>query len=97
MKDKHLLINLKTDRCIINILGEICWGFKIENFEKIIGAKFEVVEELLERLIKQEKKGETDVYLNALDVEIVKKAFVEVKKRDRRVGVSDENGCVEKF
>lgn len=34
MVNKDLLIDLKRDRPIINILGEVCWGFKIENFEK---------------------------------------------------------------
>ncbi len=27
-------INIKKDRPIINILGEICWGLQVDDFEK---------------------------------------------------------------
>ncbi|MFW9928710.1 MAG: hypothetical protein ACFFD1_04915 [Candidatus Thorarchaeota archaeon] len=83
MTNKNILINLKRDRPIINILGEVCWGFKVENFEKKFGVKLEIVEKLLERLIREEKKGIVDVYLSISDIEIIKKSLVEVKRKSK--------------
>ncbi len=73
-------INIIQDRPIINILGEVCWGFTVNNFEKKIGAKKEIVEDLLNRLIKDKKAGIIETYLNDFEVEIIKKALIEVEK-----------------
>jgi len=94
MTNKDLLINLKRDRPIINILGEVCWGFKVENFEKKFGVKIEIVEKLLERLIREEKEGKSHVCLSISEIEIIKKALIEVKKAieewefETRIGAS---------
>ena len=72
-------VNIEKDRLIINILGEVCWGFHINNFENKIGAKKEIVEELLERLLRYEKNGIIEIFLNNSEVEIIKSAFNEVK------------------
>jgi len=45
------MINLKNDRAVINILGEVCWGFRLEDFEIKIGASFIEVESLLEGML----------------------------------------------
>ena len=79
MKNSNYKVNLSKDRPIINILGEVCWGFYINNFEKKIGAKKEIVEELLERLLRHEKNEFSETFLNDSEVEIIKKAFNEVK------------------
>jgi hypothetical protein len=73
-------INIERDRPIINILGEICWGFALENFERKIGAKKETVEALLERLLIEEKIGTVETYLNNSEIEVIKKALTEVEK-----------------
>ena len=73
-------INLIQDRAIINILGEVCWGFKVNDFEKIIGASYETVETLLKRLVNEEKAGVIETYLTDYEVEFIKKALVVVEK-----------------
>ena len=73
-------INLEQDRFIINILGEICWGFQVDNFEKKIGAKKAIVENLLEKLLNEEKAGVVEIYLDNSEVSIIRKAFNEVEK-----------------
>jgi uncharacterized membrane protein len=79
MKSINHKINLKIDRAIINILGEICWGFHIDNFEKKIGEKKDVVKTLLERLLKEEKEGVLETNLNDKELEIIRKALNEVE------------------
>lgn len=87
-------INLLKERIIINILGEVCWGFDLNHFEKKIGVKREIVEILLKRLLKEEQKGVSEIYLNYLEVDIIKKALQEVEKQieewefQTRLGVS---------
>jgi len=89
-------INLEEDRPIINILGEICWAFQIDNFGKKIGAKKEIVKTLLERLLKEEKDGIVETYLDDSEVEIIKKSLNEVAKEieewefQTRIGVPFE-------
>lgn len=73
-------INLEKDRPIINILGEVCWGFNIEDFEKKIGVKKEIAELLLERLLKSEKSGIIEISLNKSEVKTIKNALNEVKR-----------------
>lgn len=96
MKDKTILINLESDRPIINILGEVCWGFRVEDFEDAFGVKAEIVEELLDRLIKCEKSGEFEVFLEKSEIKIIKKALDEVEKEieewefETRIGTSLE-------
>lgn len=96
MKNNNCKINLKTDRPIINILGEVCWGFKIDKFEKKIGVKKETVEILLERLVREEKAGAIETYLTSSEIEFIKRALKEVEKEIEewefrtRIGVSLE-------
>jgi hypothetical protein len=96
MVNNRYNINLKRDRPIINILGEICWGFQVDNFEKKIGSKKEIVEALLKRLLIEEKTGIIETYLNASEVEVIKRALNEVEKEIEewefatRIGVSLE-------
>jgi hypothetical protein len=80
MKNNSHKINLQQDRPIINILGEICWGFLIDNFEEKIGVKKETAETLLKRLLTEEKEGIVETYLNNSEVKIIKKALYEVEK-----------------
>lgn len=78
--EKKYYLNLARDRPAIGILGEICWGFKVDNFEEAIGVKYEVAEALLERLIREKKAGNFDTYLSASEVEILKKGLIVVEK-----------------
>jgi hypothetical protein len=94
MKNNKYKINLEQDRPIINILGEICWGFQIDNFQEKIGVKKEIAETLLERLLNEEKAGIIETYLDDAEVEIVKRGLNEVEKEieewelHTRIGVS---------
>ena len=72
-------INLLKDGPIVGILAEICWGAEIDHFEEKIGASKEVVEAFTNTLLEQEKTGGVDIYLNDAEVDIVKRAFNEVK------------------
>ncbi len=80
MKNNIHKINLVRDRVVINLLGEICWGFFLENFEEKIGSKKKVVEALLENLLKEEKANVVEVQINSSEVSMIKAAFIEVKK-----------------
>ncbi|MES2198848.1 MAG: hypothetical protein V4489_01590 [Chlamydiota bacterium] len=96
MQNKTFEINLEKDRPIINILGEICWGFQVDNFEKKIGVKKETVEILLEKLLKSEREETLIIYINFTEVEIIKKAIIEVVREieqwefHARIGISME-------
>jgi hypothetical protein len=80
MTNNKYKINLKKERSIINILGEICWGFNIDDFENIIGVKKIIVEALLERLLKEERAGNVETYISSADVLIIQKALKIVEK-----------------
>jgi hypothetical protein len=73
-------IDIVKNRAIINLLGEICWGFEIDNFEDNIGAKEEIVEALLERLLGKERLGVIETSLNESEVAIIKSALCIVEK-----------------
>jgi hypothetical protein len=96
MKNGCVKINLDRDRAIINLLGEVCWGFKVDNFENTIGAKQEIVESLLERLLKEEKLGIIETFLNESELAIIRRALHAVEKEieewefQTRIGVSLE-------
>lgn len=79
MKNETRKINPEKDRPIINILGEICWGFNIDDFEKKIGVKKQAAELLLERLLKDEKSENIEILLNDSEVGIIRNALNEVK------------------
>ena len=79
MENKYT-INLLSDRPIIGILAEVCWGLKVNNFEAKIGEKKEIVEKILMRLVQEEKLGIIETSLNSSEVEILKKAFDIVKE-----------------
>ncbi len=78
MERKKIRVNLLKNRPIINLLGEICWGFQVDDFEKRIGETKKIVEQLLERLLNEEKVGAVEVSLNASEIEILKRALKEV-------------------
>ena len=81
MQNNTHKINLEQDRPIINILGEICWGLQVDNFESKIGTKKEIVEILLERLLREEREGIIETYLDDPEVEIIKRALNEVENK----------------
>jgi len=89
-------INIKNNRCIINVLGELCWGVYVDNFEKKIGNKKEVVEEFLERLLKAEREGIAEICINNSESELIRRAFDEVFRQidewefQTRMGISIE-------
>lgn len=97
MKDHLQRINIKQDRAIINVLGEVCWGFQIDNFEEKIGAKKEIVEAFLKRLLREEKAGVVETHLNEFEVKILRKALSEVEKEieewefETRIGIPLKN------
>ena len=78
---------------LLNILNEVCHGILIDNFEKIIGAKKEDVVVLMDRIANEEKE-ETILNLNKLELDILKKSFLEVFKQidewefQTRIGIS---------
>ena len=74
-----VIIDLKEERFFINILCEVCWGFLVEDFEGKIGEK-EVVENLLERLLKDEKLGVAETYLSDEEVNVFRKCLIEVER-----------------
>lgn len=80
MKKNIYKINLEKDRPIINLLGEICWGFRVDNFEEKIGARKEIAETLLRRLLDEEKQRKLETTLNTSEVEIIKNALFQVEK-----------------
>jgi hypothetical protein len=80
MTNKKYKINLEKERPVINILGEICWGFDIDDFENVIGVKKTIVEALLERLLKEEKDGNVETYISSADVLIIQRALEIVEK-----------------
>ena len=80
MNKKIYKINLEKDRSVIGLLAEICWGFRVHDFEKKIGVKYEIAEALLERLLREEKAGIIETQLTDFEVEIIKNALVEVEK-----------------
>jgi len=80
MNGKHYQITFPIDRPIINILGEICWGFDIGDFEKKIGTNKRIVETLLRKLLKNEKEESIKISLNLSEVNIIKNALKEVEK-----------------
>jgi hypothetical protein len=90
----NYIINIKENRPIINILGEICWGFQVENFEKKIGAKKQDVEVLLMRFLQEEKSGVLETRVTDFEINIIKKALVEVEAEieewefETRIGVT---------
>lgn len=75
MTQKLHRVNIEKDRGIISILGEICLGFKVKNFEEVIVVKKDVAESLLRRLAQEEKNGIVDTYLTDAEVEIIKRAL----------------------
>ncbi len=94
--NKNYCVCFERDRPIINVLGEICWGFKVDDFENKIGARKEVVEGLLKRLLKEEKERVSEAYLDDSEVKVVRQALKEVEQEIEewefctRIGVSIE-------
>jgi len=80
MKNNNYKINLVNDRPIIDILSNVCWQLRVNNFENKIGKKKETVEILLRRLIKEEQSDVIETYLDRAEVEIIRRAFIVVKE-----------------
>jgi hypothetical protein len=93
-KKDHYKVDVERDRSIINVLGEVCWGFQVDDFEKTIGVKEQIAETLLEKLLRMEKSGIHEIYLNSSEIEIIRNAFKKVAKEieewefEARLGVS---------
>ncbi len=93
---KTYKINLIENRPIINILGEICWGFHVNDFEKKIGVKKNVVENLLNRFLQVEKSEITETQISDAEFQIIKNALSEVENEieewefETRIGVTLE-------
>ena len=64
---------------IISILLEVCYGFRIDSFEEKIGAKKEVVVQLMERLRKERKSGIKELNFSSLEIVIIKNSLTEVE------------------
>lgn len=96
MQGTKYKINLLKDRPVINLLGEICWGIQITSFEEKVGARKEVAEALLNRLINEEKNGNVDVFVTFSEMEIIRKSLEIVGKEieewefQTRIGVTLE-------
>lgn len=94
MKNTMYEIDLVEDRALISILGEVCWGFHVDNFENQIVASILVVESILNRLVNEEKAGIVETYISFFEVEIIQRAFREVLKEieewefSTRIGIS---------
>jgi hypothetical protein len=80
MMGKIYKINLKNDRPIINVLGEICWGLSLNDFEKKIGVTEEVAEALLKRLLQEEKLEIIETLITDSELKIIKRALIVVEK-----------------
>ncbi len=76
MKNRKQKINLIKNRIIINILGEICWGMEVKNFEKKIKVEKNIVEKLLNFLLENEKSNVEYIDLTEDEIAIIKKSFV---------------------
>jgi len=55
-------------------------GFYVDDFESKIGVNKNVAEELLKKLIKEEKAGILEMQISDSELEILKKALSEVAK-----------------
>lgn len=73
-------IKIIENRPIINLLGEVCWGFHVDNFEKKIGVKKTIAEGLLNRLLEDEKSGILEAQVSGSELRIIRNALSEVEK-----------------
>ncbi len=79
---------------LLNVLNEICHGIHIDDFEKCIGSKKEIVVELMDSIAKDENKGDVVLCLSDLEVNIVINSFkcvfkeIEEWEFQTRLGVS---------
>ena len=65
---------------LLNILNEVANGIHVNNFEKAIGVNEKFVDNLWDKISKEEGKKESVIILNNLELEVVKNSFVEVYK-----------------
>jgi hypothetical protein len=78
---KTIRLNSNEVWPLVNILNEVCSGIHIDNFEKCIGVKKEVVVELMDKVMKEELKDEPILKLNDYEIEILERSFNEVFKQ----------------
>lgn len=90
---ESMKINLDENFPVITILGEVCGGFRVDNFEKKIGVTEKVALSLLEKILEKERSGIIEIYLDDSDISIIQNAFKVVAKEieewefQTRVGV----------
>ncbi|MBS0584964.1 MAG: hypothetical protein JSR76_01520 [Verrucomicrobia bacterium] len=91
---KTISLNPEEMWPLLNVLNEACHGLNISNFEKLFG-KRELLIDLMDRLAQAEEKVRPLVF-NNLDLEIIKRSFIEVFKEieawefQTRIGIPRE-------
>jgi len=79
---------------LLNILNEVCHGFYVHNFEKNIGAKKQIVVALMDKISEKENEDEIILFLNDIELNLLKKSFEEVLRQieewefQTRIGVT---------
>ena len=73
-------INFEKERLIIAILGEVCWGLRVDDFEKKMGVTKEKAIFLLEKLLDKEQKKIYETKLEDSEVQIIHNALSIVEK-----------------
>ncbi|MGE0669376.1 MAG: hypothetical protein AB7H48_00380 [Parachlamydiales bacterium] len=90
------IVGIKWDEIwpISNILNEVCHGFYVHNFENNIGAKKPIVVDLMDKISEKENEDEIILFLNDIELNLLKKSFEEVLRQieewefQTRIGVT---------
>ena len=94
MTHNNFALNSDERILLINTLNEVCNGFRIDNFEKKIGAHKERVARLLARISDADEQGDGKCEFSESDLEIINNSFNEVIKEieewefQTRIGIS---------
>lgn len=94
MNTKTIKLNSNEIWPLLNVLNEVCHGIYIDNFEKSIGEKKEVVVDLINRISTEEKEEESILILKDFELEILKNSFLEIFRQidewefQTRIGIS---------
>ena len=97
MTEKKIKINKNELWPLLNIINEICYGINISNFEHTIGAKREILIELMNKISREEEKEHAILTLNDCELAILKNSFKEIYKQiedwefQTRIGISIQN------
>ncbi len=79
---------------LLNILNEVCYGIRVNNFENTIGVQKAKVVDLMDRISKNETNDGIIIDLNDSEVNILKRSFEEVFRQidewefQTRIGIS---------